>query len=161
MGPLWVPFWVPFLNISMISFKKFLLEKEQSTFAEVKKEVENTPGMSIGKRLVSRAGGAVSSLAGKGVGPAASIAQGDVMGTIFALGKNASPIGMAHTVLNMGKEANADPYPLESEMESQKEKDELLASAMNPQNNPVSRNAPVELRRAEQRRKTEEYFENK
>ena len=140
----------------MKTFKQFLIEKEKNPFEEIKSDLQDTPGMSIGKRMVSRGVGAVNTAAGKAVSPLVGAAQGDVLSTMFALGRNASPIGLAHTVLTLGNDAEAAPPMMEPEVEEQKKKDSLLASAMNPQDNPVASKAPVELKRDEFRRKEEE-----
>jgi len=144
----------------MFSFKQFLIEEEKSAFQEVKADLEDTPAISMGKKLVAKGANMVTQGAGNLVGPVSSIAQGDVIGTMLSLGKNASPIGMAHSALMMGKEANATPYPLESEIESQNAKDDLLSAAMNPNDNAVPQKGPAELKRAEFRRKQQEYMSN-
>lgn len=99
--------------------------------------------------------GKVSSL----IDPISKAAESAAGKILPAAGAVASMYGLADTLF--GKEAIAPPTMMDPERQEQEERDELLASAMNPQNNPVSRNAPIELRRAEQRRKTKEYFENK
>jgi hypothetical protein len=140
------------INNFMLRFKQYILEAEENKLKELKTTLQDTPAISIGKKLISSGLGAISSAAGKAFGPVTNIASGDVIGTALSLGSRASPIGMAHSVLSMGKEANASPIMMEPERKEQEEKDELLASAMNPSNNPVPQKAPVELKRSEWRR---------
>jgi hypothetical protein len=148
------------INTFMKRFKEYLLEAEENKLKELKTTLQDTPAISMGKKLISSGLGAISSAAGKAFGPITNIASGDVVGTALSLGSRTSPIGMAHSVLTMGKEANATPYPLESDVEEVVRKDELLSNAMNPLENPVTGKAPVELKRSEWRRKERERKES-
>ncbi len=144
----------------MKRFKEYLLEAEENKLKELKTTLQDTPAISMGKKLISSGLGAISSAAGKAFGPVTNIASGDVIGTALSLGSRTSPIGMAHSVLSMGNEANADPYPMESEVEEVERKDKLLSDAMNPMQNPVTGKAPVELKRQEWREKERERQES-
>ena len=148
------------INTCMKRFTEYLLEAEQSKLKELKDTLQDTPTVAMGKKLISSGLGMMSSAAGKAFGPVSNIASGDVVGTALSLGSRASPLGLAHSVLSMGKEANASPYPLESEVEEVVKKDELLSNAMNPLENTVTGKAPVELKRSEWRRKEKQRKES-
>lgn len=91
--------------------------------------------------------GKVSSL----IDPISKAAESAAGKILPAAGAVASMYGLADTLF--GKEASAPPTMMEPERQEQEEQDELLAAAMNPQNNPVAGRAPVELKRSEWRRK--------
>lgn len=91
--------------------------------------------------------GKVSSL----IDPISKAAESAAGKILPAAGAVASMYGLADTLF--GKEASASTVMTEPERQEQEERDERLAAAMNPQNNPVAGRAPVELKRSEWRRK--------
>lgn len=101
-------------------------------------------------KKIAQRGADVAGKIGGLLDPISTAAEVAASKILPAAGMVASMYGLADTLF--GKEATAQNLMMEPERKEQEKRDELLSSAMNPQNYPVSDKAPVELKRYEWRK---------